>query len=506
MMQARESQAKTLAVLATNASGLVGSGLGSGKTFVGTEHIRSLKDRPPRVLVVAPIITHGHWENTMRSQYPSLAEHGLVYRASTPKATPEIWALMEAKAPGVFIIGWEAMRGDLPLSVRKSHSRSNKKQPPITAAAIKEATESGLIPPWGKTGTWSLVIADEVHRIANRGSLAKKVLASIKTRRKLALSGTAAGNKPEGIWSVLNWLWPSLYRSFWRWAEDCMVITERQINRNGDTVKVIVGEKRPGSTWGNIPCVVRYRTEDICGELPEVIERIVEVPMSDQQRRIYDDFERDAISWMRTQQGENRLVVAEYPIDKRIRMRTAALGDVLIKEFREEDGKPVIGFNEHGSHYKILSVKEIIGDLPENDPVIVYTHSAQWAHLAAMKLEEAKIGEVRAYTGDLSAKQGEALRAAFGKNIRVLVAVIAAVAEGTDGLQHVCRNEIWASKTESNLLNEQAEGRLHRPGQTSPVQRWLLHSEDSVDTDMEARLAMLRERMRQFYGDDKEGR
>lgn len=573
MKTLRPHQAATLAVLGTNSSGLVGSGLGSGKTLIGVERIRQLKERPPRVVIVAPLNTHSQWEATLKEQFPSLVDGIGLYLTGTPHTDPETWQLITSKAPGIFVIGWEAMRGDLPKAIKADKSRSTKRKPPVTLAAVDAAMKAGHIPPWHKSGTWDLVILDESHRISSAESLTKKVVSRIKAKKKLAMSATAAGNTPEGLWSTLNWLWPDQYTSFWRWAGEFMAVEEKHISRD-QKINIIVGEIDPGQTWKSIPCAVRYRTEDIADQLPEVIERVITVPMDDNQRRVYDEFEQQALAWIDEQPEATPL-----PLTQRIRLRQAALGNLSIQEVHrrkttwvesslvpfmqaeyddleivatetrtlpvmdfsdetafglegfEEAGietkdveyakvtytfeEDEIGFNEYAPQNKIKAVKDILKDLPEDEPVIIYTHSSKWAEMATVQLDSAGIyGEVRSWTGKLTAKQRDGLKNVFGKmapakmrsafshtGIRILIAVIPAVAEGIDGWQHVCRCEIWVSKSEDGLMNEQAKGRLHRPGQKTPVQRWLIHSEDSIDADVEKRLAQRRAQMRTFYGD-----
>jgi SNF2 family DNA or RNA helicase len=441
----------------------------------------------------------------------------------------------------------------------------------------------GTVPPWSRAGTFDLVIGDEIHRIANRNAAQKRVLALIKADRKLAISATFSGNKEEGAWSVLNWLWKDKYPPFWDWVYENLHVEDQKVSRS-KTIKSIGGELNPGAIWDSIPCAVRHRTEDIGIELPEVIERIVKVPMGEVQRQQYDDFEQQAFAWL-----DDQPVGTPLPITQRIRLRQTALGQLKASEvihridyrltkmeqkvlrawdaYREsqdgavlaapfiesyneirwkrekeldqfrldeifekksfldqgvefediETGELDIDFNDKGDQKKLVTIKEILGDLPDDEPVLIFTHSAKWARMAAASIDAAGIyGEARAWTGDLTSVQREGLKNIFGvlkptrlkskfshTGIRILVCQIQAIAEGVDGFQHRCRCEIWASPSEDGLINTQAKGRLHRPGQTSPVQRWVLHSEDSIDTDVAESLEERWARMRKLYKDDQ---
>lgn len=524
MKTPRPYQAQSLRILGSSSSGLDASEMGTGKTFVATRRagLLNTSGRAPRVLIVAPVNTHEQWITSFADEYPSLEGSPNLRIVGTHKNDEEGWSMMTGRRPGVYVIGWEAMRGLTPLSVKVVNAKDPKKTMSVTGPvpdgwvkasksgasrgygdlcksgkltvqAVREAMRCGDVPPWHRTGTWDLVIADESHRIQNRHSSNRRVLNLIEASNKLALSGTPAGNKPQGLWSTLNWLWPKRYRGFWDWAGLYLIIAEKKINRY-DTVQEIVGEKHPGSTFTDIPCVVRWRTQEVADQLPEVIERIIPVTMGPKQRKIYDDFERDAFAWL-----DEQPVITDLPITQRIRLRQAALGQ--IKATKADPGVD-IDFTKTGEQPKISVIKEIISDLPEDEPVLIFTHSAKWALMCAEALDR-DFGPARAWTGALSKAQRTALKSDFGKGVRVIVAQVASIAEGVDGLQFVCRCEIWASPSEDGLMNEQAKARLHRPGQKQVVQRWLLHSKDSIDTDVDLALRNRREQMRAMYRDGR---
>lgn len=495
MKTLRAYQQKSLKIFSRDTSCLDASELGTGKTLVAVERLRTLPytGAAPRVLVVAPGNTHRQWMNAFAEQYPALKDSPYLRCIGTPKGDPKAWSdFLLKKRPGIYIIGWEAMRGSTGEALRRaSHAAGTNK---LTVAALNAAMKQGDIPPWNRTGTWDLVIADEVHRICRRDSANAMVLKKIKAHHKHGMSATPSGNKETGLWSVLNWLWPKEHRSFWNWAHTYLVIEDVAINRT-DTVQQIGGEKEPGATWIDIPCKVRHRVDTVRPELPDVIERTVTIPMTDQQRAIYDEFADQALAWI-----DDHPVGAPLPITQRIRMRQAALGTLKITDAKKPN-EVEIGFNDRAEQNKIKAIAEIIDDLPPDTSVMVWTHSARWAHIAAQHLNRAGYGPAQAWTGALTPDQREKTKAAFGNGMRIIVAQIQALAEGVDGLQHTRAIEIWASQSEDSLANEQAKGRLHRDGQQHVLQRWYLHSEDSIDTDVAASLERRRQHLRKMNRD-----
>lgn len=482
MKQLREYQQDSLAILNMGVAGLDASEMGTGKTLVAVEWVRGRQfTGPPRVLVIAPINTHYGWVSTFREQFPSLANAtnaNSIRVVGTFKKDPEGWEAMLSKSPGVFVVGWEAMRGQI---IYEKDEDGNK----------TDVVKENRTPPWHLTGTWDVVIADECHRGANRRSQTHRVLKTIKAKNKLALSGTPAGNKPEGLWATLNWLWPKKYPYFWPWANTVLdVVPDPFAGRK------IVGEKRPGSIWDSIPVVVRHRLQDVADKLPPVVERTVMVDMAPQQRRIYKRFEEEAFAWL-----DEHPVATPLPVTQRIRLRQVALGKPSAIE--NEDGKVEVYFSPTATSPKINALIDIMEDIPPQEPVLVLTHSRRVIPAVIHQVNK-KFGQGTAveWSGNVPPAKRQELIEQFGRTHRVIVAVISAIGEGTDGLQYVCAYEVWLSQDENNLLNTQAAKRLPRTGQTRPVQRWYIHSNETIDVLVYERLQTNARVMARTYRDE----
>lgn len=538
----RPYQRSTVEVLA--GGGINASGLGAGKTVTSVEAVRELRlGHMPRILVVAPVNTLRQWERTFNEQFPTLVEKQLTHIVGTHRKDEENWLRMTRKQPGVFIIGWNAMHGGIPEETRRQASsgrNATRKEPKATKASAMKAMREGTVPPWTKTGTWDLVILDESHRMVNRDGVPRHVLKCIKTAKWLLLSATPGGNKPEGFWTPLNLVWPKLYPSFWAWVEENFEIIEDEFYKGGEksTVRKIGPERREGAIWENVPAIVRYRTEDVVGDLPPVIKREVRVAMSALQEEQYRDFEGQCLAWLGDQP-----VATPLPIEQRIRLRQAALGTLKAEELTkrtqtwvtrqtafslrvnpdvydfkelgertdEETGKVEvqvsyardyldISYDEMEAQPKLASVREILSDLPPGEPLLVWTHSAKWARMA----EKALGSQAIAWTMKTTASKRKKIEAGFGTEWRVLIAQLQSLSEGVDWIKDVCRCEVIASPSEDNVMNEQAEGRLHRPGQTSPVQRWTLVTEGTIDDEVTLNNMLKRARMGSLYKDNAE--
>lgn len=422
-------------------TGIIATQVGGGKTLVAIEVAKRLGTRSN--MVIAPKGTHKRaWEKTIKMQIPD-AE---VFYLNSTKAGKEAWSYLQDNRRGWYIIS--------PEYFRKFH--------------------------WGAL-TPDLAVFDEVHRASNRKAKTSTALSTLKSNSRIGMSGTIAGNKIEGIWSVLRWVYPAVAgRSFWRWVDEyCYTKFDPFAG------KVIAGERVPGAIVNSIPCYIRHLKRERCCEfhpngmdadLPRMVTEERVVQLSPEQKRIYKKFEKDLMVFL-----EGNPMMAEVPVATRIRLRQITLGVPTVTEEGE------VTFAEDCKSSKLDELKTIIEDLPDGEPILILTHSQKFAEVTAKRLGE----KAFEWSGKKSQKlRDEALEKFIAGDLQYIVAVISAIGEGTDGLQERCSTVVWLSRDDNRLLNEQAAGRLDRQGQKSSVTSFDIIAEDTYDEGQLSKLVL----------------
>lgn len=134
----------------------------------------------------------------------------------------------------VFVIGnIEAVRikpvddeGQFPRTLRKGEIIRYKGGKPKHPMAYHPS--NALLPALFER-TWDTVIVDESHRALIRTSgvpsQTRAGFVLLKSRRRIALSGTPMRGKPEQLWGTLNWLEPTVYTSYWKWVQEFFEVT-----------------------------------------------------------------------------------------------------------------------------------------------------------------------------------------------------------------------------------------------------------------------------------------
>ena len=423
-------------LVASNGTGIVATQVGGGKTLIAVEVAKRLKTQVN--FVIAPKGTHKRaWERTILEQIPQAR----VRYINSSQDGKQAFLEMEAKQAGWYLIS--------PEFFRNYHWR-------------------GIEP--------DFAVFDEVHRASNRASKTAKMLHTLKAKRRLGMSGTIAGNKIEGFWSVLRWVYPEVAgRSFWAWVEE---YCETKVDFFAG--KVVDKEKAPGRIVESIPCYIRHLKREKCcdlhpegvdSELPAVQEEIRTVELLPAQRRIYKKLEKDLLVWL----GDNPLAV-DAPVAIRTRLRQITLGVPMIDEETLE-----VTFAEDCESTKLNELFQIISDHPEGEQMLILTHSQKFANVTKKRLES-KGYTAFEWSGQATQKsRDEALEKFIKGEIQFIVAVISAIGEGTDGLQEATNVVVWLSKDDNRLLNEQAAGRLDRRGQKRSVISYEILAEDTYD-------------------------
>lgn len=407
---------------------LNGSTMGAGKTLKAVEVAKRLNAEV--ILLIAPLGTRLGWKVTFERQGVKLPFRWI----NSTKEGKQNFADWQWQLPGIYFVGVEYF---------------------VRLGWIGKA----------RTDAWirnpDLVLFDEVHRAQNRKSKTLKTLKAVRGKFKLAMSGTPTGNSFEGAWAVTKWLWSDIIpNSFHAWADEwCRFEYDHFAPRN----RKIVGEARPGAFFNSLPCYVRIESEMNV----DLDNQGVFVELYPKQRKAYAQLEREMITWI-----EGNPLVVEFPISLRARLRQASLGLFSV----DADGN--VTFANDCESSKIDKMMEILEDDFENEPALILTDSRKFADVVV-----ARLGNAVAWHGEVSQSAREDAKTRFiNGEVKYLVAVISAIAEGVDGLQHATRNMLWMNRSDNRILNEQAMARVYRQGQKRQVRSRELITVDTYDS------------------------
>lgn len=437
-------QVADISKLENQKSSLIASEMGAGKTHeaIALDELWNPKGILP-TLVIAPINTWDGWLEKYAMQSPQTD----VTKIDRKKAVdfPE---LIRRKQGDVFLMHWEALH-KLSPEMRKL--------------------------------SFQVIVADEVHRASGRNTLQTKALKRLKTEYKLGMSGTATGDKPDGLYSVLNWLFPNdrEFSSYWRFrAKYCL---EEPIFINGEMSKY---SKILGPNMVTVkelhekmePYYVRHlKKENCCADhpngimpwLPDKQYDTMWVDLNPRQRRIYKEMQDEMVAWVG--RHDDDAIIAQLPIVQMMRLSQMTLATPEIYEKvvkNKETGEMVMKdfVRLISPSPKIDALKERLSDHPTKQ-FVVWSSSKATCYLAQKELQDAGISSV-VLSGDTPQKDREGMVNRFRQgDTQIFIGVIKAAGEGIDGLQHATDTAFFLDRELESWRNLQAEDRLFRAGQ-----------------------------------------
>jgi SNF2 family DNA or RNA helicase len=297
--------------------------------------------------------------------------------------------------------------------------------------------------------TWDMVIVDEAHRIKNRSAQQTKSIKMIQSHRKVALTGTPMEKSPSDLWSILNWLHPEAYRSYWEFFNTFVASKDTPFGRKAIGVK---NETRLAQRLANV--MIRRTKKEVEKELPPRITQLVPIIMTDTQQEQYSAID-----------NADDIVVK---VENESMLITSVLAQIV--KLQQVTSCPRI-LNLRGAGAKIEWVIDWVKDNPSTQ-VVLFTKFRKTAEL----LHE-ELGNYRCdlLIGGVSEPPEEFLAG----HKQCLVGTIDAMGEGLN-LQ-IADVAIFVDMHWSTLKMTQAVDRIHRIGITAPKLIYYLVANNTVD-------------------------
>lgn len=223
----------------------------------------------------------------------------------------------------------------------------------VSLDSFKEtASRSGLIEPILSREP-KMVILDEAHKIKNpKSANAKAIFKTKNIPYRLALTGTPAQGKPYDVYSILRFLYPSDFGSYWKFIEEYFEIQDNVVWQNGRPRHFKTYDNfKPDKAVQLQEILNKFSTQrkrkDVMPWLPDKFYERIKLKPTREQRKYLKDLEDTYKT------GE---IVTTGTLDRLIRYRQICLDPELI--------------NLEGKSPKTEWIKQYIKDYPEEQIII----------------------------------------------------------------------------------------------------------------------------------------
>lgn len=470
MIDLYDFQAEDVEKLAPMPGRLNASEMGSGKTYVGGKLVGDIGGRQ---LWVGPL-------GTLAGSRDKLIDMGIDMPMTIidPKNRNRSWNTFIQGQKGIYFCHWDALR---------------------------------LLVPELSGTTWDHVIADEIHKAQNRKAQQTKALKKLKkTGAKTGMSGTPVTGSNDKYWSVLNWLYPKDYTSYWKFFERYV---DYEVGYTDTTqYKIILGPLNEAELLARVePYYVRHLKKEQCcphhpeGVMPWLPDKYYDPPggyhvaLKPEQRRAYNQMREDMLAWVGEQ--EDKPIAASVVVAQLTRLQQFAVAYAEVNSWRDAEGK----LHQDVKLSEPSSKLDLLMDLIENNPgkaFVVWSQFKQLIYLLQARCRKKGIG-ILLYTGDNVKTRDANVKAFANGDAQVFAGTISAGGVGVDGLQHASSTVVFLDRLWNPALNKQAEDRLHRDGQENAVQVIDIMADDTVDLGRAQRLELKWSWIRAVLGDGR---
>jgi superfamily II DNA or RNA helicase len=307
-----------------------------------------------------------------------------------------------------------------------------------------------------------LIILDEAQRIRNWATATARIIKQLKSRYAFILTGTPLENKLEELYSVVEFVDGRRLGPAFRFLKE-----HRMENKEGK----LLGYRGLDQIHKQLePILLRRTRKQVLPELPKRTDQIFRVRMTPEQAGPY--WEQSDILARLMHKWQRQGWLSEIDL-RRI--------TCCIQNMRMLCNSTFLFDKATNFSPKLEEFREIVHELTmeEKRKVVVFSEYERMTHLASQELTKLKIGWVSLHGNVPARKRGE-LIARFGKDpdCKVFLSTDA----GGVGLNLQAASAVVNFEPPWNPARlEQRVGRVHRFGQTQPVQVIHLLTENSIE-------------------------
>ena len=404
-----------------NLNGCLADDMGLGKTIQTLAFLQSLKEKNNLglTLLIVPVTTVANWVNEIS------------------KFTPELKFIRHY---GQERVKEKDFFNDYDIVISSYHTLRND-----------------LL--FFKDFEFDYMILDEAQNIKNHTSKIFKTVKLIKSKHRLSLTGTPIENNTTELWSLFNFLNPSLLGSINNFKN--RFVTPIEVNKDKSA-----SERLKKSIY---PFILRRKKGDVLKDLPDKEEIIVYCEMDSKQRGVYEslnDYYKKEIGSMIDEKGVEKSTV--HIFDALLRLRQAALFPSLVSDkFKDVEST------------KFETLKDLIEDvIEEKHKMLLFSQFVKSLKIIEDDIKSKKLN-YSYIDGQTKKRDVEIKKFQEDENINIFLLSLKAGGVGINltAADYVILFDPWWNPA----IESQAVDRSHRIGQTKKVMVYKLIVKDTIE-------------------------
>ena len=302
-------------------------------------------------------------------------------------------------------------------------------------------------------------IVDEAQNIKNFNTQNAKAVKTVKSKHRLAMTGTPIENSLSELWSIFDFLMPGYFGSYKKFKDkyEIPIIKHKSVKKSKELLEHVS------------PFLLRRLKKDVLKELPDKIESVMENDMTEEQRTLYNAYYSKA-------KQELAIIAKQSSINK-----SSIQVLSLITRLRQICCHPSMFVEDYeGGSGKLDQTMEIIKDSVESGHrILLFSQFTQMLSILKENLENEKIEYFYLDGSTPSMSRVEMVDNFNGGEKSIFLISLKAGGSGLNlvGADIVIHYDQWWNPAVEN----QATDRAYRIGQEKNVQVFKLITKNSIE-------------------------
>ncbi len=315
-----------------------------------------------------------------------------------------------------------------------------------------------------KDHEWCTIVADEATRISNPDASTTRNLKKLKSKKRVALTGTPISNKPDDVFSIIDWLVPRYLGTYAQFKTKYCDLSEEY--GNGRAYTKIIGYRNMDQLREKVGRFMLRRTkEEVFKDFPpKTIENIV-FSLPPTERNMYTAIKEKLIKEIKELSTLNTNTLNIIPV-KMLRLKQCTGHTKLV------------GGYGRGESTKLQILKDKLTEIFANgEKAIVFTQFAEMLHIMNEELKE--FNPILIY-GDVENMERFVRVKEFNDDPKPRVIIMTEA--GAYGLNMQSASYVFHYDAPWSIAKlMQREDRAHRIGQNKPVTVYNMIAKDTID-------------------------
>jgi SNF2 family DNA or RNA helicase len=181
-----------------------------------------------------------------------------------------------------------------------------------------------------ETRSWRIVLLDEAQAVKNPAAAVAKHIRRLRSRSRIALTGTPLENNLEDVWALFDWLIPGLLGN----RKSFKTKFRTPIEREGDQRAQALLNARLR------PFLLRRTKEEVARDLPDKTEIVELIPLGGRQRALYEAIRLSMDKRVRDAIAAKGFAASRITIlDALLKLRQVCCDPLLLEKVTESDAR-----------------------------------------------------------------------------------------------------------------------------------------------------------------------